>query len=265
MYKNMNISTSNKLCKSSCKLYRHFMQSHLKYLKFVTVVDIVPSVVGCKEYFFHFKNYGLIHKAKYYDYQYQYLEINKNIYSKYIIFKRIYVEKINQYIKNSINIENTIGIHYRMNDNCFNRECSINKNIENRFFINLKSMYKQNSSIILISTLNNKIAKEISNGYKYLQYMPLVKPIHLSKTKKNITNDEISKIIGDILLIASAKHLILSAGSTFSGLILSIGGIDSNGKKKKFDLYDSNGISINTSYVDIIALYNCVPSFYSII
>lgn len=129
----------------------------------------------------------------------------------------------------------------------------------------LSNYMKSNESIILISTMNNKVAKEIANGFKYLQYMPLVKPIHISKTKKNITNDEISKIIGDILLIASAKYLILSAGSTFSGLILSIGGIDTKGKIKKFEIYDSNGVSLNTSYTDIIALYKCVPSLYSII
>lgn len=206
---------------------------------------------------------SLLYKAKYYDYQYQYLEVNKNIYTRYILFKNKYVKNINLFIKKLSNIKNTIGIHYRMTDNCFNSDCRVDEKVINNFYYNIKKVYKQNISVIFISTINNKIAKSIAKGFKYIQYLPSVKPIHIEKIKRNITSKEISKIIGDIILIASAKYLILSSGSTYSGLILSIGGLDSKGKKKEFKLYNKNGINVNIAYIDFFKSHKCLPMYYS--
>lgn len=262
-YNECNITTLNKICENPCNVYRKFIFSAKRYLKFFSLVDIVPSIVKCKIYYTLFLKYGFLNKAKYNDYQYQYLEINKKIYSKFIKFKWKYIKKLNKFLYNISNIHNTIGIHYRMNDKCFTHECNINEDITRRFFNYIKELYVENSSIILISTINNKIAKNISNGFNYLQYMPSINPIHISKTKKSVSHDEISKLIGEILLIASAKYLILSFGSTFSGLILSIGGLDKKGNKKKFYLCNNNGIIVNISNVDIFTSYKCITMFYS--
>lgn len=129
--------------------------------------------MACKFYYNLFLKNGLISHAKPNDYQYQYFEINKYIYTKYIQFKSIYVNMINNFLKNISNYRNTIGIHYRMSDMCFykNEYCT-NKEVEKRYYNHIKKLYKKESSIVLISTINNKIAKRISNGFKYIQYMP---------------------------------------------------------------------------------------------
>lgn len=261
-YSKYNITTMNRICGNPCKIYRTFIFSTIKYVKFFSLVDIVPSIVKCKIYYKLFKKYGLLYKAKHNDYQYQYLEISKKIYSKYIKFKGIYLKKIYTFLQNISNIHNTIGIHYRINDKCFLHECDISKEIQRRYYNHIKKLYIENLSVILISTLNNKIAKKISNGFKYIQYMPYINPIHIS-INRNITNDEISKLVGEIILIASAKYLVLSLGSTFSGLILSLGGLDEKGNKKNFYLYNSIGCNVNISNIDIFTAYKCITVFYS--
>lgn len=120
MYKQSNRTTLIKLCEDPCSLYKKFIFSHIEYLKFMTVVDLVPSVVACKIYYNLFVKYNLLKKAKHDDYQYQYLEINKKIYTKYINFKKVYVNKVNTFLKKKSNIHYSIGIHYRVNDMCFN-------------------------------------------------------------------------------------------------------------------------------------------------
>lgn len=64
------------------------------------------------------------------------------------------------------------------------------------------------------------------------------------------------------------RYIMLSAGSTFSSLILSIGGLDSNGNIKKFKLYDLNGNIVSKSKLDIITTiierHKCFEALYYI-
>lgn len=265
VYATNNITILNKLCGNSCYLYTRFIHSSIPYFKFVTVVDVVPSIVKCKYLYHLLIKYNLLKTAQSNDYQYQYLEINRIIYTKYINFKSVYVNKFKLFLNKINNIENSIGIHYRMTDVCFynNNKCNINGDVNNKYYNHIKNICHNNSSILLISTINNRIANKISNGFKYIQYMPDINPIHVSITNRNITEEEISKIVGDILLIASAKYIILSAGSTFSDLILSIGGLDSNGNMKKYLLCNINGNIINISNIDYITSRKCIRAYYS--
>lgn len=185
------------------------------------------------------------------------------------MFKRKYVDSFKSCFSNLHCISNTIGIHYRMNDKCFNKKCSINMNTVNSITKEVKTAYKNNITLF-ISTVNSNYSKIIANGYKYYEFMAHYKPIHISKVNRNITDNDILKVIGDILLVSSAKYLILTRGSTFSYLILSIYGINYLGEKKNYSIIDERGKIVKNGNLDIIEYemnkYKCFKAvYYSVI
>lgn len=128
-------------------------------------------MVKCKEFYKYFKRLRFLNKSKYNEYNYQFMQINNKIYKEYIKFKKEYTGKLSKFIQNIRNMNNSIGLHYRMNDKCFKFKCRVNNKVLNKFKEEIVKLYVKNSSILFISTLNNEIARSLSNGFKYLQYM----------------------------------------------------------------------------------------------
>lgn len=240
------------LCEKPCSLYRKIILSQLKTIAFRSVVNIIPSIVKCRIYYNKLVRTGLIIKAKYNEIYYQIFEINEKIYKKYILFNSIYSKKVDLFLNNIRGKRNSIGIHYRVNDKCFVSSCKIKSKAIERINCDIIKMTKFNNSVIFISTVNNGIAKLLARGYRLVEYMPEVTPVHISKINRTITNDEVHKTVGDILFIASAEYLILSKDSTFSYLILALSGKNSFGKMKNFSIYDKKGKLINKSYMDML-------------
>lgn len=236
------------------------INSNNRYIKFRSVVDIVPSLIKCKLFYNMLKKKRFLLRAKYNDLFYQYFEVNSILYTKYILFKQIYVNQFKMFKRNIKNFNNSIGIHYRLNDACFSKKCTINYSSLLKINKDIKSNKNPNNTIILLSTVNTKVDKFLADGFNYTKYMSNINPVHISRINRKITKNEISKTIGDLLLVASAKYLVLTAGSTYSYLILSIGGLCSNKRIKEYSIYDNNGYKVDKFAIDY--LRECTTSLH---
>lgn len=157
--------------------------------------------------------------SNYSDINNQIFELNYIMYKKYFVFKR-YIEKkaftfINQFSKFYL-----LAIHIRMSDYCF-KNCRYNISIVN----NIKNMIKNELiqhkvyKIFLCSNSKSVIDKFNYNESNIITYLPKIKIKHSSKSF-NITNKEISKIIGDIVVASTANEIYISGWSTYSLMIL---------------------------------------------
>lgn len=184
--------------------------------------DLIPSSLDDEK----IKNRYIKYKIKYtlkLSLEYNSIEINYNLYKKYIRFP-IYISKEVAKEAGIYSNYGKIGVQMRLGDKCINKLCNIPKKYIHQIEKDINSFKINNFIIQCITDSESNISAFFNYTIKYFKRS--IKPWHSGYISKKMYKKEyILKLIGDLFFFSTSQFFLITPYSSYGLMGLYLGAV----------------------------------------